>query len=397
MVRVRDVCPKNYFNKNSKIIPDEVTDYLISPRLEGTIFFMTKKQLLLFVKNEGEIIQDFINNIDLIASKGLLNIYIKLLDENLTIDRFYIIKKWLESHGAQYYSLKILPEYKWVSCIGKGSFSNAHLIKTFNNYKKVLKITKNSYLNKNNYKLFLREMSILQQLNHPYIIKLYKYDTTNEYIYWSLNDYCNLGSLDNLFKRHTICSNVLRLRFFEQIIEALSYIHNKGIIHRDIKPANIFMTGEDLNSNYIIFKIGDFNLSRFLVNSPNEDNLTICGTRNYMAPELLLQSEYNHKIDVWGLLCVYIRFSLWNNEKKTYKLLDKQLSEKFHIKNNISNMTTYEIINKLNDYTEFEHTLILKMHHVNPNKRASTQELKYYFTHNKPNISFVKRPRSFTL
>ena len=68
------------------------------------------------------------------------------MHKNYSIDKFYIIKNWLDSHGAQYYSLKILPEYKWIDCIGKGSFSKAHLIETADD-KRVLKITKNQNLN----------------------------------------------------------------------------------------------------------------------------------------------------------------------------------------------------------------------------------------------------------
>ena len=392
--------------KFTKINPD---NRLISPRLEGTIFNMTKCELKSYVQNEGEIIQEFINKFDPSSSESLLNIYKNLANKNYSIDKFYIIKNWLDSHGAQYYSLKILPEYKWIDCIGKGSFSNAHLI-DYNDDKMVLKITKNQNLNQKNYKLFFREMSILKQLNHPYIIKLYNYDIIDDIIFWSLNDYCNLGSLDLLIKRHIMCSNVLRLRFFEQVIEALSYIHEKEIIHRDIKPANIFMTGKNLTDDYINFKIGDFNLSRFLIENDSEDNeynLTICGTKNYMAPELLTQSEYNNKVDIWGLLCIYIQFSIWYNDKNINgKFLKKQFSENLHRKGNIINMTTNELIHKLNDYNEFEHTLIYKMHHIDPLYRASSCELKHYISNNKPKMSVRRvavaprphsRHRSFTL
>ena len=403
-------CPKKYIKFN-KINPENIFVYncQISPRLSGTIFFMTKSELITHVKNESEIIQKFVRNFDLSASHGLLNTYINLANENYNIGKFLTIKRWLESHGAQYYSLKILPEYKWVDCIGKGSFSTAHLIINNEGTQNVLKITKNHNLKQNNYKLFMREMSILTTLNHPYVIKLYNYDIINDNIFWSLNDYCNLGSLDKLLKRHIMCSNILRLRFFEQIIEALSYIHEKGIIHRDIKPANIFMEGHDLNNDYINFKIGDFNLSRILIENNFEDSehqLTICGTRHFMAPELSTGTNYNHKIDIWSLLCVYIRFSNWYHNKN-YEVINKLVNEKLYLKKNLSenlhkkkyiiNMSTQELVNQLIDYSEFEHKLISKMHIINPQHRSSSEELKIYFNNNKPKVSLTRRPRSFTL
>ena len=83
----------------------------------------------------------------------------------------------------------------------------------------MIKIT----INKKNYdkdklKLFKREIEILKSINHPYIIKLYDYNELNEDVFWSLNDYCNLGSLDNLIKDLNYTTISTRHRFIEHII-----------------------------------------------------------------------------------------------------------------------------------------------------------------------------------
>lgn len=88
-------------------------------------------------------------------------------------------------------------------------------------------------------------------------------------------------------------SESIALRIIQQISEATQYLHSKGIIHRDLKPENILF---DDNFNV---KICDFGWSSFL--GMDESRQTVCGTFEYMAPEMLVQGnvKYNYKLDVW--------------------------------------------------------------------------------------------------
>lgn len=97
----------------------------------------------------------------------------------------------------------------------------------------------------------------------------------------------------------------IRYRFLQHITQALHYIHSKNIIHRNIKPANIFLKDQDLHSESIIFKLGDFYLSR-IINTSNTLNLSYCGTPYYMSHEIINKEDYNSNLDIWGLLCVYL-------------------------------------------------------------------------------------------
>ena len=78
--------------------------------------------------------------------------------------------------------------------------------------------------------------------------------------------------------------------------DALSYLHKKHVIHRDIKPENLLigMKGE--------LKIADFGWS---VHAPHTRRTTLCGTLDYLPPEMVEGRDHNEKVDLWslGVLC----------------------------------------------------------------------------------------------
>jgi len=164
-----------------------------SPRLESTIFILPKHELIKKVKNESIMVKEFVQQLS--EEKSLLDVYNNLENENLTIGRRFTIKKWLDAHGAFFYSLGILKDYEWIQLIGTGAFSTASLlVHKKNYYKYVIKITT---LKKHTHKInemCRREIDILQNINHPYIIKLFYHKIIDDMsIIVSLHDYCNLG------------------------------------------------------------------------------------------------------------------------------------------------------------------------------------------------------------
>ncbi|EDO06639.1 Ser/Thr protein kinase domain containing protein [Babesia bovis T2Bo] len=116
-----------------------------------------------------------------------------------------------------------------------------------------------------------------------------------------LMEYCaedNLANAINDRRLHDKPQLVIEL--FRQILEALSYIHEKGIIHRDIKPSNIFLKSED---GVLSIKLGDFGLTAKLNTGPSSDftNPTgIVGTLHYMSPEQERGDSYDEKVDIFA-------------------------------------------------------------------------------------------------
>ena len=83
------------------------------------------------------------------------------------------------------------------------------------------------------------------------------------------------------------------------MVLAIKYLHDNNISHRDLKPENILLKSDE--SNETLVKISDFGLSKFFENSMQ----TMCGTPNYLAPEVLdsrvAGNSYTNKIDNWSL------------------------------------------------------------------------------------------------
>lgn len=84
--------------------------------------------------------------------------------------------------------------------------------------------------------------------------------------------------------------------YMKQMVDGVTYIHSQKVVHRDLKPGNMFLS-EDM-----IVKIGDFGLAT----SPDGQRrrVTICGTPNYIAPEVLYKQAYSYEADVWALGCI---------------------------------------------------------------------------------------------
>ncbi|GAP86446.2 putative ste ste11 protein kinase protein [Rosellinia necatrix] len=151
-----------------------------------------------------------------------------------------------------------------------------------------------------------REISLLRDLRHPNIVQYLGCGSSNEYLNIFL-EYVPGGSVQTMLNSYGALPEPLVRSFVRQILEGLSYLHNRDIIHRDIKGANILV------DNKGTIKISDFGISKKLEATNilsgannNKNRPSLQGSVFWMAPEVVKQTSYTRKADIWSLGCLVV-------------------------------------------------------------------------------------------
>ncbi|XP_069917239.1 ribosomal protein S6 kinase-related protein isoform X2 [Oryctolagus cuniculus] len=182
---------------------------------------------------------------------------------------------------------------KILSLVAKGSFGT--VLKVLDCTQKavfaVKVVPKVKVLQRNTVRQCKEEVSIQQQISHPFLHSLGDSWQGKRHLFimcsYCSTDLYSLWSAVGCFPEASI-----RL-FAAELILVLCYLHDLGIIHRDVKMENILL---DERGH---LKLTDFGLSRRLPQGARA--YTICGTLQYMAPEVLSGGPYNHAADWWSL------------------------------------------------------------------------------------------------
>ena len=177
--------------------------------------------------------------------------------------------------------------------------------------------------------MIYNEVKILKRLNHPNIVKLIeKFDYTKQ-LYLIL-ELVQDGDLFDAISTVTKFSETHVATMIYNLSSALTYLHNQGIVHRDIKPENLLISVQEDGSQSV--KLADFGLAVEVSDSPL---YSVCGTAFYVSPEMLNETGYSYKVDVWStgvicfiLLCGYPPFTS-ENESNQDELFDAILAGDF--------------------------------------------------------------------
>lgn len=180
--------------------------------------------------------------------------------------------------------------------LGKGGFASVYeFICQDTQEIYACKIISKDYLQKPRarQKLFF-EIKIHRSMHHPHIVQFFRFfeDQRNIYV---LLELCQNQTLCELVKRRKRLTELEVQCYVAQVVSALKYLHGHRVIHRDIKLSNLF-----LNEKMEI-KLGDFGLATKL-EFEGERKSTVCGTPNYIAPEII-DGQFGHsfEVDIWGL------------------------------------------------------------------------------------------------
>ena len=182
--------------------------------------------------------------------------------------------------------------------IGSGAFSAVYLVRDQTSGVKMAlkKIDKMHIFNEMRKAQFLREIKIHRILNHPSIVKFIDCFDTKDHV-CLLMEYCNSGSLEEFIQsRPSGSPEHLVRRLIRQVLGAVEYMHEHQILHRDLKPSNIFMHVDSRDK--VQLKLGD--LGFCLIGEVEESDM-LCGTPNYMAPEVISDGRYLMVSDIWAV------------------------------------------------------------------------------------------------
>ncbi|XP_067096102.1 calcium/calmodulin-dependent protein kinase IGb [Osmerus mordax] len=196
--------------------------------------------------------------------------------------------------------------FEFMEELGSGAFSEVFMVKEKKTGKmfamKCVKKKMKRDLNLEN------EIAVLRKIKHENVIGLEDFYESRSH-YYLLMQLVSGGELFDRILDRGMYSEQDASRVIKQVLEAVSFLHQNGVVHRDLKPENLLYYSQDEDSKIMI---SDFGLSKMV---DNDIMSTACGTPGYVAPEVLAQKPYSKAVDCWSigvityiLLCGYPPF-----------------------------------------------------------------------------------------
>eukprot|EP00736_Rhodelphis_marinus_P003698 Rmarinus@m.4511 len=186
-------------------------------------------------------------------------------------------------------------DFEKIKVLGKGSFGKVLLVKMKGTDKlyAMKSIKKGHIFEMGQVEHTRTEREVLAQIRHPFVVTMHYAFQSADSLFMVL-DYCSGGELFFHLKRYGRFPENVAMHFAAELILAIEHLHKYGIVYRDLKPENILLDG----SGHV--KLVDFGLAKEGVWDARQGAVSICGSPEYVAPEVLLGQGHGKAVDWWS-------------------------------------------------------------------------------------------------
>jgi len=281
--------------------------------------------------------------------------------------------------------------YKLGRTLGQGAFATVKLATELATQKTwAVKVIKRSALSQSDSEALKSELAIVQKLHHPNVVAVHEIynGKVNCFI---IMECCSGGEMFDRIISKEHYSEAEAVRAAVQMLQAINYCHEQGVVHRDLKPENLLYSSPAEDAE---LKLADFGLARSI--KPSELLHNQCGTPGYVAPEVLLSTSdhgYDFECDLWSigvivfiLLCGYPPFYDDDNDVLFHQICDAnyefgspywdEVSE--DAKDLISKLLVADPKKRLTAQQALAHTWCSRDNHSRDHLTSCQKELKKY-------------------
>ncbi|XP_031234138.1 microtubule-associated serine/threonine-protein kinase 2 isoform X10 [Mastomys coucha] len=225
----------------------------------------------------------------------------------------------VEGRGASQPSQKTPSEedFETIKLISNGAYGAVFLVRHKSTRQRfaMKKINKQNLILRNQIQQAFVERDILTFAENPFVVSMFCSFETKRHLCMVM-EYVEGGDCATLLKNiGALPVDMVRLYFAETVL-ALEYLHNYGIVHRDLKPDNLLITsmGHIKLTDFGLSKIGLMSLTTNLYEGHIEKDARefldkqVCGTPEYIAPEVILRQGYGKPVDWWAMGIILYEF-----------------------------------------------------------------------------------------
>jgi len=192
--------------------------------------------------------------------------------------------------------MKSLENFDLVKTVGTGTFSRVYLCqhKQKDKYFAIKILPINDVIQHKQVQHVKNEKEVLQKIHHPFLISLTDCWKDAHNLYF-LFPFQSGGELFTFMRMYDRLSPAAVKFYTSEIVCGLSYLHSLNIAYRDLKPENILLDAEGHTV------LTDFGFAKTMTGSPSGVSYTMCGTPEYLAPEILQGRGHSKTVDWWSL------------------------------------------------------------------------------------------------